>query len=507
MDITQSKLTKLEWESIEIPVSEEEKEILLLINNGFSDPNINYNKTPSLFTILKIDKSEYLDKFLFNYYLVENLKSANKTIGLVLPEFNEKKMVIKKMTRMKLENSNSTLESKKKNIYEFIIIDIINLLASSIKKNSDDYVTHFYTLYKMIQLNITNKNSVLVDYCNSIFSKYQGDINYLNVIKNGHNIIERNQYLNKYDDIKLFDHQKRIFSIFNQPSNEARLTLYIAPTSTGKTLTPIGLSNKYKIIFICAARHVGLALAKSAISIGKKVALAFNCDDASGIRLHYYAATDYTVDWRSGGIRKVDNSVGDKVEIMICDVKSYLSAMYYMMSFTPDTNNIITYWDEPTISMDEEDHELHSLIQRNWQQNTIRNIVLSSATLPKEEEIHETISDFRSQFEGDVHSIVSHDCKKSIPITDADCYTCLPHLLWKESSELVSSVQHCIQNKTLLRYFDLQSIIDFIMYANVTEGIITNERYRVANYFESMFDINMTNIKMYYLDILNNIDI
>jgi len=507
MEITQSKLTKLEWESIEIPVSEEEKEILLLIKNGFSDPNVSYNKTSSLFNILKIDKSEHLDAFLFNYYLVSALQSANKTIDIDLPVFNEKKIVIKKMTRMKLENSNSTLDSKKKYIYEFIIIDIINLMARAIQKNSHDYVTHFYTLFKMIQLNIANKNSVLVDYCNSIFSKYQGDINYLNVIKNGYNIIENNHYLNNYGDIKLFDHQRRIFSIFNQPSEEARLTLYIAPTATGKTLTPIGLSNKYKIIFICAARHVGLALAKSAISIGKKVALAFNCDDASGIRLHYYAATDYTVDWRSGGIRKVDNSVGDKVEIMICDVKSYISAMYYMMSFTPDTNNIITYWDEPTISMDEEEHELHSLIQRNWQQNQIRNVVLSSATLPKEEEIRETISDFRSRFQGNVHSIVSHDCKKSIPITDADCYTCLPHLLWKDSEQLMNSVTHCIQNKTLLRYFDLQSIIDFVIYANVTDGIITNQRYEVANYFESIFDINMTNVKMYYLDILNNIDI
>ena len=34
MEITQSKLTKLEWESIEIPVSEEEKEINLLLVVG-----------------------------------------------------------------------------------------------------------------------------------------------------------------------------------------------------------------------------------------------------------------------------------------------------------------------------------------------------------------------------------------------------------------------------------------------------------------------------------------
>ncbi len=53
----------------------------------------------------------------------------------------------------------------------------------------------------------------------------------------------------------------------------ANLVLYIAPTATGKTLSPIGLSEGYRVIYVCAARHVGLALAKSAISIGKKLRL------------------------------------------------------------------------------------------------------------------------------------------------------------------------------------------------------------------------------------------
>ena len=108
---------------------------------------------------------------------------------------------------------------------------------------------------------------------------------------------------------------------------------------------------------------VGLALAKAAISGHKKVAFAFGCEDAEDIRLHYFAAKDYTVNRRSGGIWKVDNTVGDKVEIMICDIKSYLPAMYYMMAFNKK-ENIILYWDEPTITMDYDDHEFHPTINR-----------------------------------------------------------------------------------------------------------------------------------------------
>ena len=55
MDFKQRKLTKSEWESIEVPVSADEIEILNLINDGYSNVNIKYNKTNSLFTFLKIE--------------------------------------------------------------------------------------------------------------------------------------------------------------------------------------------------------------------------------------------------------------------------------------------------------------------------------------------------------------------------------------------------------------------------------------------------------------------
>ena len=179
------------------------------------------------------------------------------------------------------------------------------------------------------------------------------------------------------------------------------MVLYIAPTATGKTLSPIGLAEQYRIIFVCAARHVGLALAKSAISAGRKIALAFDCKDAEDVRLHYSAAKDFTRDRRSGAIRKVDNSVGDLVEIMICDIKSYLPAMYYMKAFN-EMEDINVYSDEPTITMDYEEHPFHEIIQNNWSKNLIPNIVLSSATLPKQGEIIDVISDYRGKHGGDI---------------------------------------------------------------------------------------------------------
>ena len=151
------------------------------------------------------------------------------------------------------------------------------------------------------------------------------------------------------------------------------------------------------LIFVCAARHVGLALAKSAISSGRKIALAFNCQDAEDIRLHYAAAKEFTKNYKTGGIFRVDNTVGDNVEIIISDIQSYTIAMRYMKAFNP-VENMITYWDEPTITMDYDSHPFHEIIQQNWAENVVPNIVLSSATLPREAEIRDVVADYRGSF-------------------------------------------------------------------------------------------------------------
>ena len=68
MDLKQIKLSKSEWDSIEIPVTDKEKEVLTLIMNSHNDVNIKINKTDSLFTFLKIEFNTEIEEFLFNKY-------------------------------------------------------------------------------------------------------------------------------------------------------------------------------------------------------------------------------------------------------------------------------------------------------------------------------------------------------------------------------------------------------------------------------------------------------
>ena len=178
--------------------------------------------------------------------------------------------------------------------------------------------------------------------------------------------------------------------------------------------------------------------------------------------------------------------------------------MLYMKAFN-NVSDIITYFDEPTISLDYKDHDFHKLIKRNWVENQIPNIVLSSATLPHENEIQGTISDFRARFIGaEIIPIVSHDCSKSISIVNKDNKIEMLHFLFEEYDDALLSTEHCSKYKTLLRYFDLNEIVKFIIYVN-DETLYTNGRFSLERYFADINDITMTNIKLYYLTLMKNI--
>ena len=132
-------------------------------------------------------------------------------------------------------------------------------------------------------------------------------------------------------------------------------------------------------------------------------------------------------------------------------------------------------------------------------------MVLSSATLPKENELTQTIPDFLNKFPGaEICNIVSHDCKKSIPIVNKDGFVVLPHYLSNNYQEMLRIATHCRNYLTLLRYFDLKEVVEFITFVN--KNNYANNRMRLDRHFEDLDSINMKNIKVYYVEMLRNIN-
>jgi hypothetical protein len=513
----QSKLSKEEWATIEVPCTDNEKRILSLIADGYADVNISRNYTSSIVQHMKLTAPAQFDDYIYKQYFQSKLFALYNKYDILppleKPSSKKEKIVLKKADIIRMENTTKHLDTT---IFEFMLIDLLEkLLTSKYKKASKksntkehggSWLFYLFTLHKLLKYNIALVNKELRRQITEVIQVITNEMPpaelMLLLVEQSYELIEKNDYLLRYADETLYDHQKQLFTLCKQP--QPKLILYIAPTGTGKTMSPLGLAATHKVIFVCAARHVGLSLAKAAISIQKKIAFAFGCHDAEDIRLHYYAAKEYTKHSKSGGIGKVDNSQGEKVEIMICDVQSYLPAMLYMLAFNKK-EQIITYWDEPTITMDYPEHELHALIHKNWTENLIPNLVLSSATLPQQNEISETIMDFCSRFDGvQVHEIISYDCKKTIPLVNREGYVEMPHYLYGDYAKITKVVEHCKQYKTLLRYIDLREAVRFMLTVEKAKAS-ASDRYTIENYFPDMDALDMTSLKLFYLEVLGNI--
>jgi hypothetical protein len=547
--IVQGRLTKSEWNNMEIPVSPDELTVIKLIRDSYHNVQLKMNHHSSMIGILKTSSSPEMHAHLYQKHFEQLIRDMVKTFQLI-PAFScdanlkqgdkgdggkksgkYKIAEIKKVDAIRIKNNESAISTQSKNIFENTILKICKLLLTKKAKwnndtdnaknnaehsdsNTDDnddddndidgcsWMSYYYALKINLKNSIEHVNVHVVEFVNYLLDMFENDVDVTSFIQYAEHFVEKNHLCAKFKDMELYDHQKQIFTHAKSPN--PKLVLYIAPTGTGKTLTPIGLSEKHKIIFVCAARHVGLALAKSAISIQKRIAFAFGCKSVDDIRLHYFAAKEATRDWKTGGIRKVDNSIGDNVDIMISDIQSYLHAMFYMKAFHP-VENIVLFWDEPTITMDCDAHEYHDIIHKNWKQNIIPNVVLSSATLPHEQELQTTIADFKSRFSNaDVVSIVSHDCSKSIPIVSKGGCVQLPHTLFTNYADVLLSAAHCEKHKTLLRYFGIGQICEFISFVN-RKQYYSSQRYSVQRYFSSLDEITHTSIKLYYLTLLKNI--
>jgi hypothetical protein len=520
MDLSQVKLSKAEWTSIEVSVPDKEREVLTLIMDGYETPNICVNTTKSLFSHIKIEPNSELEYYLYKEYfesvILETLDTQKKTPTMLTEWIKSVRSVkckpLNKSDMIRVGNVKNTIQTQRYAIFEFVLLDFCaGVLGVKKEKNPLFYL---YSLVQFKKSTIARLNKYIVEFMDLVIANVyplNDPSTIRDVFTHSTDYIEKNPHLIQYEDLTLYSHQKQLFRLFKTDPRIPKLVLYMAPTGTGKTMSPIGLSQKHRIIFVCVARHVGLALAKSAISMGKKVAFAFGCETASDIRLHYFAAKDYKINKRSGGIGKVDNSVGDKVEIMICDVASYLTAMYYMLAFN-DEHKIITYWDEPTITMDKDDDPLHEIIHRNWCENKISNVVLSCATLPKHSEISSTLTDFQLRFaktndetgediEPEIHTIDSYDCKKTITLMNKEGRCVLPHLLFENYRDVLRCVEHCEKNKSLLRYFNVAEIVRFILYTETSNYLtLTPETH-----FRDITNITMNSLKLYYMNVLKSL--
>ena len=516
MDLAQSRLTRNEWEAIEQPVTAEEERVGRMLQAAAHTPSMRRNRSQSLSAHLQIARSPATSQHFWTEYLQPELgrglngcpRSAPLKGGFGRVLAKAKAPALRSADRIRLRNASQTLSlpGRRATIFEFVLIDLVKAVyhARAHGRHSSDWLTPYYALRTLRGRSVANLHETLMDAVNDMVSELDAEASIRDIVLNAATVIERNDALLRHADDQLFEHQRALLETLGRPDDRAfvpQLVLLTAPTGTGKTVCPVAVAEKNRVVFVCAARHVGIALAKLAVSLQKKVAFAFGCDTAEDIRLHYHAASDCIRSKRSGRIVKVDNAAGENVEIMICDVRSCPVASQYMLGFNR-AEDMVLYWDEPTIALDYVDHPCHSVIQRAWSENMIPTVVLSSATLPTPEEMEPTCADFRRRFPGAVVvPLASHECRKSIPLIGRRGQIVMPHDLGRAvwggtTSEAANAAARCLENKTLLRHLDLGIGTDFI---DACLAALPRLEGELQAHFPTVDSVTAQSVKCFYL--------
>ena len=157
MDLKQIKLSKSEWDGIEISVSKTELDILRLITSGFSNVNIKVNKTNSIFTHLKIEYTPQLEEFLYVKFFADKIKLMVEKHNISFIRFGADPSTKKNKNTNNLEN----------NIYYINVSSIVRLKSSDqirlsrLNSNSLNDDTNMYevVLYNHLEQMVEHKYS------------------------------------------------------------------------------------------------------------------------------------------------------------------------------------------------------------------------------------------------------------------------------------------------------------------------------------------------------------
>lgn len=430
-EFKQFKLSKTEWVSIEKKLDHKELNIVQLIKDGFNDIHIQKNEAITMTQCIKIENKDP-DYYIYSLLLLPLLKKQNIADQHVKPP------------KQKLNNADKIRIENLRNIettIEYVVLENYNRL---VKRNKVIYYYNIrYLLKKYTDINVYFSKAMI--HALQSFHFHPSD-----VLKQCSSVIENNPIF-EYTPTQLYQHQKDIYARIQ--ANERCIVFYTTPTSSGKTLTPIGLCQGFKVIFVCASRHIGVNLAKSAINVGVKTGFAFGCSSAADVRLHYFSVHRFTPQ------KKPIHSDGSKLELLITDIHSYEIAMRYMLVHF-DKERVVVFWDEPTISMDYPEHSLHKPLANIWRINEIPRLILSSATLPAG--LDPIVANFKSKFEGAVfHRIETTDHTTNIVLMDSDNHILMPHNYFETIEEIRSFVES--RGDSYLKFLSINECAKYIL--------------------------------------------
>jgi hypothetical protein len=161
----QTKLSKAEWNAIEATISDDEKEVLMMIIAGYDDVNIKHNKNVSLLGYAKIEKNKTTEKFIYTKFFKPRIAEIQQTyvgkpgfekIVKFTVECTEAKS-LKRADAIRIENMNATIERNLTEIIEYKFIEFIGKMATRSR-------FYLYTLLRLRNINVSDLNMHVMEF-------------------------------------------------------------------------------------------------------------------------------------------------------------------------------------------------------------------------------------------------------------------------------------------------------------------------------------------------------
>ena len=205
MDLSQVKLNKTEWDSIEIPLRTEEIRVIKLLMSGYTDLWIKNNHNTSLATYLRIsDSIDGLDDYLFQEYFEKTVRSIDPTLIPVT-----RKVKMRKGDTMKI-NLNKADNIEIFNVYESKLLELIRSICECHTQRKEFHI-HYFTLYNLRKNFVPRMNIHVIKCIDTILERHADSIEIKKLVLDAHNVIEKNKMLIHNEDTNLYSHQRDIF--------------------------------------------------------------------------------------------------------------------------------------------------------------------------------------------------------------------------------------------------------------------------------------------------------
>ena len=145
---------------------------------------------------MKIEPNIVIHHYLYEKYFKKSIDKINNKYHFVyVPEKSSKLQKLNSSDTVKIQNLDENIDSFKKVIFEYLLIELCSYILKYIHKKKSGYISYLYSIIQIRKSSIININTIVLGYVDKVINFASPKVTPNVILQNAHNYIERNEYL------------------------------------------------------------------------------------------------------------------------------------------------------------------------------------------------------------------------------------------------------------------------------------------------------------------------